>query len=1691
MNPITVTELFQLNNVTGGLRPGSISFKTITIESDKFACVRDVQPSGETSLVIVDLEKRESTRNNVRDAEAAIMCPTSKVLALRSGKNIQVFDVAASQRLKAVLFHEEVTFWHWLDSRTVGIVSPTAVYQWSLDTAADAAPVKIFDRGQDYNASVQILSYKADEAKKWHVLSGVTRDASGAMVGKSLLYSADNNQTRILEGHACCFISTSTPTESRKCNVMCLARNNGAQGGHVLIMELPTGAKMDITIPRREYPFQLPPGDFPVAMNVSDRHKLLSIVSSRGKYILMDIFTGTLVYESQFTQAVVFGGTADSKLGGVVVVNNQGAITRLAPDDNSIIDHVKGRLQNPGLALRIASTANLGGVDDLFRQQLEACFRSSDVEGAVRCCLRAPGNSLRTRDVLFRFMQLPGIPGQPPAMSTYFKIILAETSLNEDESVELARAVIPKGGFAYVKQQFDENKLTLSPELGELVQPVDPDMAIKIFHKSESHAKVVNVLLQKGETQKAVEYCKRANYTPDWRVIMSNCVRASPQEAVKLGLMLYKDMGPAPVLDAEEVVDMFVSLQHIQQATEFLLEVLRERCDESTMNLQTKLLEINLKYSDPLITKRIFERNLCKFYDGSMIAPLCERAGLFQIAVDAYVVAQRQDPDLDILPNVRRCLQQTQMAFDPDWLVDFFGKLNKEDSIKCISDLCENHRQNFKTIVQVATKYNDALGSKNLIELFLDKSLYDVLFYYLGAIVPYTRDPEVHFRYIEAAAEIGQMQELERITRESPCYDAERAKNYLKTKELTDMWPFINVCDQHKLFVDMVRYLVDTNNEALIEQYVTRRNPNNTPFVVAAMIECGLNDETIKSVLNAAGSMCPITELINQVEEAGRLHLIKEWLEKRASEKKTETALYTALAKIYVDIGQDPYNFLKSCDHYDPEAVGKYCENRDPSLACVAYVKGHRSQSLIELCHKTSMFKELARYLVGEQDLDLWAEVLRNDTKERANLIEAVQQSALPESQVSEEVSTTVRAFMTANLTEELTSLLDQIVVHGRFRKNRFLENLLILSAIRGRKDKAMEYVTSLEDYDPKDIAAAASSANLHEVAFVVYDRHQMKKEAVDVLLKDLNDISRSRAYAQKADQADVWTSLGDRLLAADETREGIECLVKAKNPNLVDQVVAAAERTKDFSDLIKYLTMARKHSKAKDTKIDTALVLTYAKTGRLAELEEFIKETHNVKISVIADSCFNDGLYESARILYSVNNNFAKLASTEIKLGNLSAAVDAANKAKSTSTFKEVNLACLEADEIKLAATCAVPVVLRAEEMQEMSQRYETRGLWEAFFTVLKGASSNQGAHMGIFSEMGVVLAKYKPEKLDDHIKMYGKKLNVHKIVSVCEQYHHWTALRLIHMTNDDWMAAANTMMKHHSACWDHEIYKDVVNHLGASDILYTSIPFYLKTHPDLLNDYLATVFKKVDPEKVMIEAQRIAPIYLIRNYLESAQERNSKKVNEALNDLYIEEENFDALRHSVESYSNFDAEELSAKLEKMESLEFRNIALLLHRRNKRYSHAIKVAKDNELFDAAIETAAESGDADLVDELLDFFVKDYPDCFLTCLYSCYDLVRPANVLQKAWMNGRSDIAMPFMIQSMQEYADKVDRLERTLLDGQAAAKDAARRAGPAQGAAPTLMIQQHGAPVAQGYPPQAAQQQYYPGQSYMPGRPY
>lgn len=52
-------------------------------------------------------------------------------------------------------------------------------------------------------------------------------------------------------------------------------------------------------------------------------------------------------------------------------------------------------------------------------------------------------------------------------------------------------------------------------------------------------------------------------------------------------------------------------------------------------------------------------------------------------------------------------------------------------------------------LFQIATKYHEQLTTKSLIDLFESFKSYEGLFYFLGSIVNFSQDQEVHFKYIQ------------------------------------------------------------------------------------------------------------------------------------------------------------------------------------------------------------------------------------------------------------------------------------------------------------------------------------------------------------------------------------------------------------------------------------------------------------------------------------------------------------------------------------------------------------------------------------------------------------------------------------------------------------------------------------------------------------------------------------------------------------------------------------------------------------------------------------------------------------------------------------------------------------------------------------------------------------------------------
>lgn len=75
-----------------------------------------------------------------------------------------------------------------------------------------------------------------------------------------------------------------------------------------------------------------------------------------------------------------------------------------------------------------------------------------------------------------------------------------------------------------------------------------------------------------------------------------------------------------------------------------------------------------------------------------------------------------------------------------------------------------------------------------------------------------------------------------------------------------------------------------------------------------------------------------------------------------------------------------------------------------------------------------------------------------------------------------------------------------------------------------------------------------------------------------------------------------------------------------------------------------------------------------------------------------------------------------------------------------------------------------------------------------------------------------------------------------------------------------------------------------------------------------------------------------------------------------------------------------------------------------------------------------AMQYACDSRNTEIAENLIAWFLEiDRSDCFASCLYSCYDLLRPDVILELAWRHNIMDYAMPYLVQVLREYLTKVD----------------------------------------------------------------
>ncbi|EEA05514.1 clathrin heavy chain 1, putative [Cryptosporidium muris RN66] len=951
------------------------------------------------------------------------------------------------------------------------------------------------------------------------------------------------------------------------------------------------------------------------------------------------------------------------------------------------------------------------------------------------------------------------------------------------------------------------------------------------------------------------------------------------------------------------------------------------------------------------------------------------------------------------------------------------------------------------------------------------------------------------FKYIEASINLGQVQEAERICRDFPqSYDPDQVIEYFKNIKMNDLRPLIWVCDLHHRVEDLINYLYHMSLYKYIQVYALKINPSQTPLVIGTLIDLDGSEDLVKSLLQeikTLGSSFSFSDLIQQAEKRNRLKLLLPWLEERVHEGYQDPSLHNALAKIYIDMNRDPENFLKTNPYYDSKLIGDYCEDRDPYLAYIAYRKawGLCDDEIIQVTYKNDLYRLLARYLVERQDLSLWSKVLGSGNKQSEDLegdehfdssrqliIDQVISSILPEfSNKAEEVSCTIRAFINADIPTSLLELLEKIVLHinnAEFTQNKNLQNLLLLTAIKVDPSRLDDYILRLDNYDAKEVAKIAIQHNILRSAFQIYKKFSLNIEAMEILLqiargesKDSTesndnlgsdspeyensqhyniDLSHAFDFAVYCNDNSVWSLLGRQYLNIGRCKEAVECYIKSENTKGYQETIDVCLKSKSYQDLMNYLQMVRrlKDSRiSKDPIIDTELAYCMSKLGMIQELQNFLQGINTVQLQRIGDRLMDEGLFKYSIIFYQSIPNYSRLTTCYIQLEEYNNALESAKKANSPKTWKELLQICMQIGEYNLAHQAGLNIIVYPDYCEDVVNEYENKGLTDELLTLLEGAIQNtERAHGSLFTELGILYAKYTPEKLMDYCSNYSGRINIPKLIRICEQYQLWNEVVYLFLQYHEYDQAVLTIINHADVAWKKDEFISILQNISNLDILYKSITFYLDKHPELLNDLLMSTISKNNTlndsrmvnslnntprhnsnlgsvnmgtnladtpqntsnslynsssinsrfdisslctrliqqyfRKTGTATDSVASVALIQEFLESVCSENILAVNEALIDLYLNTKNVDKLQKLIMECDNYNQSNLSRKLESHPLNDFRRLAVKIFHKNADYQQALEICQKEMLIEDAIVVVYKSADTSLIENLLEFLLS-------------------------------------------------------------------------------------------------------------------
>lgn len=341
--------------------------------------------------------------------------------------------------------------------------------------------------------------------------------------------------------------------------------------------------------------------------------------------------------------------------------------------------------------------------------------------------------------------------------------------------------------------------------------------------------------------------------------------------------------------------------------------------------------------------------------------------------------------------------------------------------------------------------------------------------------------------------------------------------------------------------------------------------------------------------------------------------------------------------------------------------------------------------------------------------------------------------------------------------------------------------------------------------------------------------------------------------------------------------------------------------------------------------------------------------------------------------------------------------------------------------------------------------------------------AKAYTNKEQNIFTHLGLIYARYMwyvssgveaTQRVMRFLRSNNDKISVPLVIAECKKNLLWQEVVYLYVSSNEIDQAVTETLAHPSG-FDHKQILQICGQVSQPDLLVQLTEFYVKYHPEHLNEYLRVSklgyfqqdeqltthrkdFLSVDPAAVLRIAKEYQIELLLRPYFELLIDDGLLDINNELVNIYILNHDAESLTRFIKKTTNFDTYRTLERLtDKGQIHALRRVAVQLYAALKRYDDGLQYAIQNRYYDEASECADSSEDGQKCEALLRMICSDeFPDkeirseIFAVSVARCGARARPDVVVELAWRYGMMDFAMPYLIGQLRSMGERLETLE-------------------------------------------------------------